>query len=381
MEDVFLYTQRERFDEETIKNLAADGITIKDYELIYEDLESLRDTDILIDKKRVNVRLYESIGQSVKKHEKENPTVLMKAIKNETEIANLRAIHIQDGLAVTRFMFWLKDKMESFREGEAWSLTECDAANYLDDLRSHIAGFCDLSFDTISAANANAAMMHYHATENNCAVLYPEGMLLVDSGGQYFEGTTDVTRTFALGKVTEQMKKHFTLTLKGMLQLTHAKFLKGCTGFNLDILARQPLWEEGIDYRCGTGHGIGYFLNVHESPNGFRWKHNPGVNDLCVLEPGMVTSNEPGVYIDGEYGIRIENEIVCVKDYENEYGTFLKFDTLTYVPIDLELVDKTYLNSTDIERLNSYHQKVYDVLSPYMPEEECQKLRKYTRTI
>jgi Xaa-Pro aminopeptidase len=166
-----------------------------------------------------------------------------------------------------------------------------------------------------------------------------------------------------------------------MLQLTHAKFLKGCTGFNLDILARQPLWEEGIDYRCGTGHGIGYFLNVHESPNGFRWKHNPGVNDLCVLEPGMVTSNEPGVYIDGEYGIRIENEIVCVKDYENEYGTFLKFDTLTYVPIDLELVDKTYLNSTDIERLNSYHQKVYDVLSPYMSEKECQKLRKYTRAI
>ena len=166
-----------------------------------------------------------------------------------------------------------------------------------------------------------------------------------------------------------------------MLHLTNARFLKGCMGFNLDILAREPLWNEGIDYRCGTGHGIGYLLNVHESPNGFRWKHNPGHNDLCVIEEGMVTSNEPGVYIDGKYGIRIENEILCVRDYENEYGTFLKFETLTYVPIDIELIDVKYLDDRDIVLLNNYHKRVYENLSPFMSGDELDMLKKYTAPV
>ena len=224
-------------------------------------------------------------------------------------------------------------------------------------------------------------MMHYHADETNAGVLKPEGMLLVDSGGQYLRGTTDITRTIALGPVTDKMKMYYTLTLKGMLSLANAKFLKGCNGYSLDILARAPLWNVGMDYRCGTGHGIGYLLNVHESPNGFRWKHNPGKNDLAVIEEGMVTSDEPGVYIEGEFGIRIENEIVCQKDFDNEYGTFLKFDMLTVVPIDLELVDINYLDSVDIERLNSYQERVYKTLEPYFDGEEKVMLREATRPI
>ena len=383
---VILYTHKERFSEQLQRKLNSDGVEIRPYDDVYKDIAELEECSLWIDVKRINYSLYESIPQSVKKIELENPSVLMKAIKNETELKNLRDIHVYDGLAVTRFMYWLKKTMrecgktENTKAAES-GITEASAAEYLDGLRSEIKGYKDLSFETISAYNANAAMMHYHAEKDNCAKLKPSGMLLVDSGGQYLYGTTDVTRTFALGDVTPQMKKYFTLALKGMLKLTDAHFLKGCTGFNLDILAREPLWEQGIDYRCGTGHGIGYFLNVHESPNGFRWKHNPGKNDLCVICEGMVTSNEPGVYIEGEYGIRIENEIVCVKDYENEYGTFLKFETLTMVPIDLDLVDLEYLNNEDIKRLNSYHREVYEKLSPFMQGEELEFLKKYTRAV
>lgn len=300
-----------------------------------------------------------------------SPVTSMKAVKNPVEIKNLSDVHIEDGLALTRFMFWVK-------ENAGKGITEKDAADYLDNERAKISDFIELSFETISAYGANAAMMHYSATKDNCAILKPEGMLLVDSGGQYMRGTTDVTRTIVLGPVSDEIKKAYTLTLKGMLALADARFLYGCTGFNLDILARGPLWEAGLDYRCGTGHGVGYLLNVHESPNGFRWKHILGQNDLCVMEPGMVTSDEPGVYVDGKYGIRIENEIVCVRDYENEYGTFLKFKMLTCAPIDLEAVDVSYLNEKDIERINNYHSWVYEQLSPYMCGEELEKLKRAT---
>jgi Xaa-Pro aminopeptidase len=381
-EEVLLFANVQCFSKTLIEQLKAEGVTLYSYDSFYEELDKIQQCCVLLDEKRVNLRIFNGFRDSVTKVIAQNPTVLMKAIKNQTEINNLKQIHVQDGLAVTKFMFWLKKTMKSYEQHKKdWDVTEVTASDVLDNLRSQINGYIELSFPTISAYNENAAQMHYSATNDNCKTLYPEGMLLVDSGGQYLQGTTDITRTFALGKVTDEMKKYFTLTLKGMMALSHAHFLKGCTGYNLDILARQPLWDVGMDYRCGTGHGIGYLLNVHEAPNGFRWKHHMGHNDLCVIEEGMVTSNEPGVYMDGKFGIRIENEIVCVRDYENEYGEFLKFEPLTCVPIDLDLIDRDLLDAKDLERINEYHKNVYEQLSPYMEGEELQYLRDYTQKI
>lgn len=365
----YIYADRERFNSDIESRFNEAGVDIRPYEQIYDDIKTFTGR-ILIDRKRINMRIYEGVISNVNAEPVfgDNPAMLLKSVKNETEVSNLRNVHVDDGAAVTKFIFWLK---KNVTKGD---ITEAEAASYLDGLRSQIDDFIELSFDTISAYNENAAMMHYHADSTNAALLKPEGMLLVDSGGQYLRGTTDITRTIALGPVTDEMRKYFTLTLKGMLNLANARFLKGCTGFNLDILARGPLWDIGMDYRCGTGHGIGYLLNVHESPNGFRWKHNPGHNDLAVIEEGMVTSDEPGVYIEGKFGIRIENELVCVKDCDNEYGTFLKFDTLTMVPIDRELIDVKYLDAVDIVRINEYHKRVYEVLSPHMEGDELEML-------
>ena len=375
-DEAYIYTDKDRFDDKTLAKFGEACVKVLPYDSIYEDIARMNGK-VLIDKRRVNMLIYQLIqsGRDVEAVLSDNPAMLFKAIKNETEIRNLYSVHVDDGVAVTKFIFWLKKNVAS------GNITEADAAAYLDNLRSNIKDYIELSFDTISAYNENAAMMHYHADETNAAVLKPEGMLLVDSGGQYMRGTTDITRTIALGPVTDEMKMYYTLTLKGMLSLANAKFLKGCNGFSLDILARAPLWNVGMDYRCGTGHGIGYLLNVHESPNGFRWKHNPGKNDLAVIEEGMVTSDEPGVYIEGRFGIRIENEIVCLKDFDNEYGTFLKFDMLTVVPIDLELVDVNYLDAVDIERLNKYQERVYKTLEPYFEGEEKDMLREATRLI
>ena len=224
-------------------------------------------------------------------------------------------------------------------------------------------------------------MMHYSATPESDARLLPEGLLLVDSGGQYFEGTTDITRTMALGPITEEEKKHFAAVLRGMLNLSAARFLHGCIGMNLDILARGPMWDMGIDYRCGTGHGVGYLLSVHEAPNGFRWKRVPERDDAAVLEEGMVTTNEPGIYCEGSHGVRTENEMVCHAGEKNEYGQFMEFETITCAPIDLDAIDKQYLTPVDVERLNRYHAWVFKTLSPYMTAEENEWLRTYTRAI
>ncbi len=377
MDKTVLYTDIDRLDE-CIDKLIEAGVEVKSYNDIYEDIRSIAGHKVLIDKKRVNTRLYlyAKDNDKIELVEKENPEVLLKAVKNDTEIANLKDVHIDDGLAVTRFIFWLKKAVKSGQ-----TITEASAAEYLDNLRSGIKDYIELSFDTISAYADNAAMMHYQASKDNCSTLKQEGMLLVDSGGQYMRGTTDITRTIALGEVTDEMKKCYTLTLKGMLNLANTRFLHGCTGYNLDIMARAPLWNENIDYRCGTGHGVGYLLNVHEAPNGFRWKHIQGVNDLAILTPGMVTSDEPGVYADGRFGIRIENEIIVTEDKENEYGRWLKFEMLTMVPVDLELVDVQYLNDKDIEQLNNYHKQVYNALSPYMKGEELEQLAYSTREL
>ena len=260
-------------------------------------------------------------------------------------------------------------------------ITESSAAEYLEDRRREQPGFIEPSFTTISAYGPNAAMMHYSATPESDADLLPEGLYLVDSGGQYYEGTTDITRTMALGPVPDEQKKHFTAVCRSVLALQNAVFLEGCRGINLDILARGPIWEMGIDYRCGTGHGVGYLSGVHEAPNGFRWKIVPERNDSAVLEPGMVTTDEPGVYIEGSHGIRTENELLCVAGEKNEYGQFLHFECLTFAPIDLDAIDPQYLSEREKGWLNAYHKEVFEKISPYLTEDETEWLRKYTRAI
>lgn len=259
-----------------------------------------------------------------------------------------------------------------------WTITEVDAADKLEEFRREIPEFLDLSFPTIAGYGSNAAMMHYEATPDNCAVLKAEGLFLVDSGGQYLGGTTDVTRTVALGVVSDEQKRHYTAVAAAMLQLSHARWLYGCTGRNLDILARQPIWDLGIDYQCGTGHGVGYILNVHEGPQNMRWRFAKGQEE-AVLEAGMDITNEPGVYIAGSHGIRIENVMVAENDVKNEYGQFMHFETLTWAPIDFDAIDERYLTDTAKTMLYDYQREVYEKVSPYLNEEERAWLRKETR--
>ena len=303
-----------------------------------------------------------------------NPTELMKAVKNETELNNIREFYLKDSVAVTKFIYKMKKERERISQGKA--MTEYDAMLLMEE----IPGYLDKSFTTISAYGENAAMMHYEATKENCALLKNEGMLLVDSGGQYLGATTDVTRTIAMGTVTEEMKVHFTKVAEGMLSLANARFMYGCTGRNLDILARGPLWEIGMDYKCGTGHGVGYILNVHEGPQNIRYRYIESASE-AVLEEGMLVTDEPGVYIAGQYGIRTENVLLVQREFENEDGQFMKFEMLTFVPIDLELIDIKCLDERTKDNLNEYHRQVYEKVGPYLSEEERCWLKENTKNV
>ena len=345
------------------------GICVHAYDEVYAFVKVLEDT-VLLDPNKVNFLLANLCGNSIYEA---NPTVLMKAIKNEVEVENLRKCHIKDGLAVTRFIYWLKKNIGKFE------ITEITASDYLDARRREQENYLESGFGVIGAYNANAAMMHYSATKGSEATLEPHGFYLIDSGGQYYEGTTDITRTVVLGPISDEWKMHYTQVLRGMMNLSRAKFLYGCRGMNLDILAREPLWNINIDYKCGTGHGVGYLLSVHEAPNGFRWKVVPERNDSCVLEEGMVTTVEPGVYIEGSHGIRIENELVCHKGIKNEYGQFMEFETITMAPIDVDAIDFSLLSKEERDFLNSYHKTVYETLSPLLPKEEAEWLYEVTR--
>ena len=352
------------------------GITICDYEAIYSYVAQIEaKKTVWMDCDRVNFNICNQLNSEVKVLNQENPTVRMKAIKNPVELENLRNAHVEDGVAFTKFMYWLKTNVGKI------AMTEITASDYLAERRKERKGFLDLSFDTIAAYEANGAMMHYCADPESAAVLEPRGFLLVDSGGHYYQGTTDITRTMALGPITEKQREYFTIVLRSNLNLAAAKFLYGCNGHNLDILSRGPLWELGLDYKCGTGHGVGYLLNVHEAPNGFRWKIVPERKDSAIFEEGMVTTDEPGVYLEGEYGIRTENELVCCKAEKNEYGQFMKFETITYAPIDLDAIDPELLTKREKQLLNDYHHMVYEKLSPYLTEEEQKWLQVYTRVV
>lgn len=355
--------------------LEKNGVEIRPYDEIYSYAETLSGR-VMLDKKRVNYRLAGILG-GCEIVDCPNPAELLKAVKNPVEVENIRKAHVTDGIAVTKFMRWLKNNVGKME------ITEYSAAEYMDGLRREIGGedFIAPSFETISAYGANAAMMHYSAKPDDCAVLEPRGMLLVDSGGHYRQGTTDITRTFALGEITDEMRTHFTLTLRAMLNLAAAKFMYGCRGENLDILSRGIMWEQGLDYRCGTGHGVGYLLSVHESPNSFRWRIGEDRPQSAVLEEGMVTTDEPGVYVEGSHGIRIENELLCKKGEKTEYGQVMEFEPLTYAPIDLDCIDVSKMEQRDKDRLNAYHKLVYEKLSPYFDGEELEFLKRCTREI
>lgn len=374
--EAVLYGQSEAFSADVMSELSKDGITLKPYNGIYEDIKCIPDDKtVIIDGSKANYAIVKNIPENVKVIDETNLTLLPKAIKNSTEVENERIAHIKDGVAVTKFMYWLKKNIGKMK------ITELSAAKYLEGLRKQGENYMGPSFEPIVAYGANAAMCHYSPTKESDTKLLPESFVLFDTGGQYLEGTTDITRTIALGPCTTEQKKHFTAVLKGHLNLAAAKFLYGVRGINLDYLARGPLWEMGLDYNHGTGHGVGYYLNVHEAPNGFRWKCVPERMDSAVFEEGMITSNEPGFYLEGKYGIRTENMIVCVKDEENEYGQFMRFENLTMVPIDLEAIDFDMMSDIDKERLNAYHREVYEKISPYLDDEERVWLKEATREV
>ena len=259
-------------------------------------------------------------------------------------------------------------------------MTEISVDEELERLRRKNDSFIEPSFHTISGYGANGAIVHYSATPESCAKVEAKGMLMVDSGGHYYEGTTDITRTFILGDITDRMKQDFTLVVRAMLRLKDTRFLYGCTGANLDLAAREVFWEKGLDYKHGTGHGVGYLLNVHEGPNSFRYKVSDAPENW-IFEEGMVTTDEPGIYIEGSHGVRIENELLCRKEEENEYGQFMCFENLTYVPIDLDGIDPSAMEQKEIDSLNRYHQDVYEKLAPYFADEELVWLGEVTREL
>ena len=373
--EAFLFINPQVLDQETEAYLKGLGITLKPYDEIYEYIKTLQNEKVLLETARVNYAIIRGLDSSNEIINQMNPTVLAKAVKNPVEIENMKKAHIKDGVVMARFACWLKKNIGKI------PMDEISLEKKLDSMRFETEGNLGLSFDTISAYGANAAMCHYSATEETNTPVEPRGFYLVDSGGQYYEGTTDITRTFAMGPLTKEEKEHYTLVLISMLRLGDVKFPYGARGLTLDYAARQVFWDRGLNFNHGTGHGVGYLLNVHERRVGIRWKMVPERMDSCVLEPGMISSDEPGIYIEGSHGIRTENLMLCVKREKNEYGQFLGFEYLTCAPIDLDGVEKSLMTDHDVELLNRYHAHVYETLSPYLEGEEKEWLKEATRAI
>lgn len=374
MDQMHLYINENKLDEEMKAQFAGDGVVLHPYNDIYEDVKKIaKEESVLVDPVRLNYALYSNLPGEVKKIEQRNPEVLFKAVKNPVEIANIREAQLKDSVAHVRFMKWLKENMGKI------TITEMSAAEKLDEFRMEMGNFIRPSFEPIASYGEHCALMHYTSTPETDVELKEGNVFLTDTGAGFYEGSTDITRTYALGEIPEVMKEHFTLTLMGNLGLANARFLYGCTGLNLDLMARKPLWDRGLDFKCGTGHGMGYLLSIHESPAGFRWRYRPG--ETAILEEGMVLTDEPGVYIEGSHGIRLENELLVRKGEENEYGQFMYFETITYIPMDLDAVKAEMLPEETRSQLNAYHKTVYEKVSPYLNDEEKEWLRKYTRAI
>ena len=375
-EECLWFVQKQAVPEEIASALAKDGVTLRPYDDMYDYVKTIRAGEkVLMDAGSVNSRLCSTLPEGVVLRDQMNPTAPMKAAKNETELNATRSAHMKDAVVMCKFIYWLKKNIGKL------PMTEISAADYLAELASRQPGFLDLSFGTICGYGPHGAIIHYGATPETDVPLQPEGLLLVDSGRHYLDGTTDITRTIALGPVTAEMKADFTRVARANLNLMYARFLYGCSGMNLDILAREPFWEAGLDFKHGTGHGVGHVLNVHEGPNGFRWRRSPDRSEHAVLEEGMITSDEPGIYLEGKYGIRLENEILCRKGEKNEYGQFMYFEILTFVPFDLECIDPGQMDRSELRRLNDFNAQVYSKVAPYLEPEEAAWLKEATRAI
>lgn len=356
-----LYVNEGVISEELEKKLNESSVYIAPYNDIYEDIRKIdEEKSILLDTSKVNYSLYALI-KTKKIIKKMNPTTVFKAIKNETEIRNSYFAHLKDGVALTKFIYWIKKNIKDL------PLTELSACKYLEDLRKQNENYKGLSFDTIAGYDYHGAIIHYDPTVATDIPLAAKSFILVDSGAQYLEGTTDVTRTIALGPLSDEQIKNYTLVLKGHLDLGHACFKEGTNGYALDILARAPLAKEGLNFNHGTGHGVGFYLNVHEGPQSIAPSPLRGA---YPFKEGMITSNEPGLYFANKYGIRIENLTVCKKAYENEYGNFLCFDDLTLAPYEVDAIDKSMLSNEQIKWIHTYHERVYKELSCFLTEDE-----------
>ncbi|MBR3756010.1 MAG: aminopeptidase P family protein [Firmicutes bacterium] len=336
------------------------------YLQIFEDLSKLPAGTMLLNKEAASYALCKAIPEAVQIIDHENPCTLMKALKNQTEISATKNAHLKDGAAMVEFLYWLKNHPDKSH------LTEIAAADYLASCRAKQEGFQDLSFATISGYGENGAIVHYDPTPETDKKLHPEGFLLVDSGGQYTDGTTDITRTIALGPLSEEMKQHYTAVLKGHIALARAKFATGTTGAQLDPLARKPLQDLGLNYNHGTGHGVGHLLSVHEGPQTISPR-----GTKFAIQPGMITSNEPGVYMEGSHGIRLENEILCVENTDGQ----LEFETITFCPFDCDAILADQLTEDERNWINDYHAKVYDKIAPLISVESKNWLYEATKKL
>lgn len=372
MDKAYLFIDEEKLSEDIVENLNNHGVEILEYLDIKKKLSEISSGSVIVlDKSRVNSWLYNGIDSKVKIINQIDITSMLKAIKNDIEIKNQRQAYIKDGVCLTKLFCWMDKNVKN------GNITELDVERKLEEIRKDLHDdYIEPSFGSIAAYGSNAAMMHYSATEDSFATLDTKGMFLLDAGGQYMCGTTDTTRTVALGDITDEERDDFTYTLMSHINLISSRFLEGTTGRQLDAICRYPLWQIGSDYKCGTGHGVGFLLNVHEGPQ--------SLSPRCTgveLEPGMVVTVEPGVYKFGKHGIRIENVGVVKEDIKTDSGQFLSFETLSFVPIDLNCINKDLLSQRDKDWLNNYHKEVYNKLSSYMTEEEDKWLQEKTREI
>jgi possible xaa-pro aminopeptidase len=369
-----LYIDERKLDDNLKALLKKEGVNLHPYNAIYEDVKQLpAGTTVMVDKSKLNYAIFNNIPASVHVVNKRNPAILMKALKNPVEIENIRKAQIKDSIAHLRFMKWLKENVGKIK------ITELSASEKLDEFRKEMGNFIRDSFEPISSFGPHSAIVHYCSSPET-DVEFKEGTLyLSDTGAGFYEGSTDITRTFALGEVPQNMKDDFTLVAISNLQLGSAKFLQGCSGLTLDILARKPFWDRDMNFNHGTGHGVGYLLNIHEGPAGFRYKYRAG--EVEEIQEGMIITDEPGLYIEGSHGIRLENELLARKGVKNEYGQFLYFEAITLVPFDLDAINPDMMSEENKKLLNDYHAKVYEVIAPHLNDDEKAFLKKYTRAI